>query len=237
MFQELGSFKRKTTDFFVDHGDIPSDDARSEERAELKSLLPESLERLIAELTRLPTIGRKSAQRLAFHILRHSPPLAQELSSALEEAAARLRPCRQCYFLAEAELCPLCSDPQRNSSQICVVEEPFDVVAFEKAGTYRGLYHVLQGRISPLQGVMPEDLTIEALVKRIKEASPSVDEVIIATTPTVDGDATALYLAEQLRNLSCRLSRIGVGVAMGSSLDLADELTLRHALERRREIE
>lgn len=203
----------------------------------MKSLLPESLERLIGELIRLPTIGRKSAQRLAFYILRHSPPLAQELSSALEQAAARVRPCRQCYFLAEAELCPLCTDPQRDPSQICVVEDAFDVIAFEKAGTYRGLYHVLEGRISPLQGVMPENLTIEALVRRLKEAPQPVMEVIIATTPTVDGDATALYLAEQLRNLGCRLTRIGVGVAMGSSLDLADELTLRHALERRRDIE
>jgi recombination protein RecR len=203
----------------------------------VNTILPPSLEKLVNELSRLPTIGRKSAQRLAFYILRHSPPLAGDLADALVQATTRIRDCQQCFFPAEDELCPVCTDTRRNRSLICVVEDPFDVLAFEKAGAYNGLYHVLQGRISPLHGVMPEDLRIDQLVERVRSATPPIEEVIIATSPTVDGDATALYLAEKLRSLSCRITRIGVGVAIGSSLDLADELTLRHALERRRELE
>ncbi len=203
----------------------------------MNSILPQTLERLIEELSRLPTIGRKTAQRLAFHIIRHSPPMAENLASAMTEAGARIRPCQQCFFLAEDELCSICKDQRRRPDIVCVVEDPFDVVAFEKAGAYDGLYHVLQGRISPLHGVMPEDLTISSLLERVAKAQPSIEEVILATSPTVDGDATALYLAEQLRGFRCRVTRIGVGVAIGSSLELADELTLRHALERRQDVE
>lgn len=202
----------------------------------MASILPDSLEKLIEQLSRLPTIGKKTAQRLAFFILHHSPPMAEELAGAISRAGARVRPCRQCFFLAEEEICAICRSPQRDATILCIVEEPFDVVAFEKTGTFHGLYHVLQGRISPLHGILPENLTIAPLVERIKKAAPPVREVIIATSPTVDGDATALYLAEKLRPFGCRITRIGVGIAIGSSLELADELTLRHALERRQEI-
>jgi recombination protein RecR len=204
---------------------------------DVSEILPTSLEKLIEELSRLPTIGRKTAQRLAFYILQHSPPMAEELATAIARAGATVRPCRQCYFLAEGELCSICRDDRRDPTMLCVVEEPFDVVAFEKSGAYRGRYHVLQGRISPLHGIMPENLTIAPLMERLERAQPPVAEVIIATSPTVDGDATALYLAEQLKRFPCRVSRIGVGVAIGSSLELADELTLKHALERRQEIQ
>ncbi|MGB9690673.1 MAG: recombination mediator RecR [Candidatus Sumerlaeaceae bacterium] len=203
----------------------------------MSTLLPQSLEKLVEELSRLPTIGKKTAQRLAFHIVRHSPPMAQNLAGALNEVGARVRACRQCGFLAEDELCCICTDPRRRTTTICVVEEPFDVVAFEKAGAYDGLYHVLQGRISPLHGLMPENLTIAQLLQRVAKAEPKVEEVILATSPTVDGDATALYVAEQLRARNCRITRIGVGVSIGSSLELTDELTLRHALERRQELD
>lgn len=202
----------------------------------MATILPESLEKLIEQLSRLPTIGRKTAQRLAFYILHHSPPMAEELASAISRAGTRVRPCRQCFFLAEDELCAICKRPQRDATVLCIVEEPFDVVAFEKTESFQGLYHVLQGRISPLHGVLPENLTISSLVERIKNASPPVREVIIATSPTVDGDATALYLAEKLRPFGCRITRIGVGIAIGSSLELADEVTLKHALERRHEM-
>ncbi|MCX7625549.1 MAG: recombination mediator RecR [Candidatus Sumerlaeaceae bacterium] len=202
----------------------------------MTAILPESLEKLIEQLSRLPTIGRKTAQRLAFFIIQHSPPMAEELAGAISRAGARVRPCRQCFFLAEEDVCAICKAPQRDASVLCIVEESFDVVAFERTGTFRGLYHVLQGKISPLHGVMPESLTIAPLLERMRNAVPPIREVILATSPTVDGDATALYLAEKLRPFGCRMTRIGVGVAIGSSLELADELTLKHALERRQEI-
>lgn len=202
----------------------------------MTTILPESMEKLIVELSRLPTIGRKTAQRLAFHIAKHSPAMARDLARALEQVAQSLHWCRNCFFLAERELCSICSDPMRNPRVVCVVEDPYDVVAFEKAKAFSGLYHVLHGRISPLHGVMPEDLNIDALVARVQAAPTPIEEVIIATSPTVDGDATALFLGEKLRPFGCRMTRIGVGVSIGSSLELADELTLKHALERRREL-
>jgi len=202
----------------------------------VSSVLPPSVESLVAELSRLPTIGRKSAQRLAFHVIKNTPPMAQKLANALQRVAEHVKLCPQCFFLTEGECCSLCGDNTRNMEIICVVEEPFDVVAFEKAGVYKGLYHVLHGRLSPLHGILPEHLKISELLHRV-EKTPGIEEIIIATSPTVDGDATALYLAEKLRFYPCKVTRIGVGVAMGSTLELADELTLRHALERRRSIE
>ncbi|MCX7020526.1 MAG: recombination mediator RecR [bacterium] len=197
---------------------------------------PEPLERLINELSRLPTIGRKSAQRLAFYILKcpREQPLA--LARALEQLHERLGFCPRCFYIATGELCSICADPGRDASQLCVVEEPQDVAAFDKPGAYKGLYHVLLGRLSPLQGVTPEDLKINELLTRIKDPMSRVQEVILATNPNVDGDATALYLSRLIEPLGIRTTRLGLGLSIGSSIEYADELTIRKAFEGRREL-
>jgi len=195
---------------------------------------PKALEALIHELSRLPTVGRKSAQRLAFHLLKADPAQAGNLAGALEGLHAGVHFCKQCFFLAESDLCSICADARRDSSIICVVEEPVDVVAFERSGTYRGLFHVLLGRLSPLHGVMPEDLKIDELMSRLGNAEHPVEEVILATNPSVDGDATALYLHKMIERRGIKTTRLGLGVPMGSNLEYADELTLQKALEGRR---
>jgi len=216
---------------------------------------PKALDSLIHELSRLPTVGRKSAQRLALHLLKADPAQTQELAAALAGLHDGVQFCRQCYFLAEQDLCSICADQRRDRSVICVVEEPADVIAFERSGSYRGLYHVLLGRLSPLQGVMPDDLKIQELLARLSpnaigdtggvesnpfldgpEASPTVrvTEVILATSPTVDGDATALYLYKQLEKRGVAATRLGFGMPMGATLESIDELTIQKALEGRR---
>ena len=198
---------------------------------------PKALETLFHELSRLPTIGRKSAQRLAFHLLKASPDQSLQLAQALAGLHAGVQFCTQCFFLAEGDLCAICSDTRRDASQICVVEEPADVIAFERSGAYRGLYHVLLGRLSPLHGVMPGDLKITELLHRLEVATRSdvpVKEVILATYPSVDGDATALYLHKVIEKLGIATTRLGLGMPMGGSLEYADELTLQKALEGRR---
>jgi recombination protein RecR len=197
---------------------------------------PESIERLIAELSHLPTIGRKSAQRLAFHLLKAPPERCYALARALQDLRDRVRLCSRCFYVTEAEVCTICSDAGRDHSLICVVEEPVDVAAFEKSGTYGGVYHCLLGLLSPLQGVTPDDLKIEDLMKRIGHSETPVREVIIATNPNVDGDATALYLAQLIEPLGIRVTRLGLGMPIGGSLEYTDELTLRKALESRREL-
>lgn len=196
---------------------------------------PEAITRLINELSKLPTIGRKSAQRLAFHILKSPDDYAAELSRAVHDVKARVRLCRQCFYVSEEELCAICRDPRRDTSQICVVEEPADVPGFEKSGTYSGLYHVLLGHLSPLHGITPDDLKINELMARLPEGGP-VREVILATNPNVDGDATALYLARMIEPLGIRVTRLGLGLPIGGSLEYADELTLRKAFEGRKEL-
>jgi len=193
------------------------------------------METLIAELSKLPTIGRKSAQRLAFHLLRCEREDALALAHAIEQMREKVRFCERCGNIAEDRLCAVCSDPTRDRSTICVVEEVTDLVAFERPGTYRGLYHVLGGCLSPLHGVTPEKLAIAPLVERLR--SGEVRELIIATNPSVDGEATALYLAKLARPLGVRVTRIGVGIPIGSSVEFADEVTVQKALEGRREIE
>lgn len=195
---------------------------------------PKPLELLIHELSRLPTIGRKSAQRLALHLLKSDQSQAQALADALVGLHRGVRFCSRCYFLAEAELCAICQDQRRDQSVICVVEEPVDVVAFERSGSFRGLYHVLLGRLSPLQGVMPEDLKIQELLDRVSDPAGETAEVILATNPSVDGDATALYLHKILEKRGIKTTRLGLGVSMGSSLEYVDELTIQKALEGRR---
>ncbi|MBX7246086.1 MAG: recombination mediator RecR [Candidatus Sumerlaeaceae bacterium] len=198
--------------------------------------LPEALERLASALSRLPTIGRKSAQRLAFHILKSPDEDAHRLARALEDVKRQVRFCRRCFFITGEDLCSICLDPARDSSQICVVEGPQDVVALEKSSTYKGLYHVLLGHLSPLHGVTAEDLKIQELINRIQSSSPAVREVVLATNPNVDGDATAIYLSRLIEPLGIQTTRLGLGLSIGSSLEYADELTLKKAFEGRRQV-
>ncbi len=195
---------------------------------------PKALESLIHELSRLPTVGRKSAQRLALHLLKADQAQAEKLANALAGLHSGVRFCRQCFFLAESDLCAICKDVRRDPTAICVVEEPADVIAFERSAFFRGHYHVLLGRLSPLQGVMPEDLKIDELLRRVDKPGAEISEVILATNPSVDGDATALYLHKMLERRGIKTSRLGLGVPMGSSLEYIDELTLQKALEGRR---
>lgn len=197
--------------------------------------LTPAMEALIAELAKLPTIGRKSAQRLAFHLLRCDKEQALALARAIERLREVVRFCRRCGNIAETDLCAICSDPSRDHSTVCVVEEVTDLAAFERSGTYSGVYHVLGGCLSPLHGVTPEKLAIEPLLDRLR--SGQVRELIVATNPSVDGEATALYLARLARPMGVRITRIGVGIPIGSSLEFADEVTVQRALEGRREIQ
>jgi len=197
--------------------------------------LTPAMEALMAELVKLPTIGRKSAQRLAFHLLRCDRGEAQALARAIEQMRERVRFCETCGSIAEARLCAICSDPTRDRSIICVVEEVTDLVAFERPATFRGLYHVLGGCLSPLHGITPEKLTIGPLMQRLRGGE--VREMIVATNPSIDGEATALYLARLARPLGIRVTRIGVGIPIGASVEFADEVTVQKALEGRREIE
>ncbi|MCX7718259.1 MAG: recombination mediator RecR [Candidatus Sumerlaeaceae bacterium] len=202
----------------------------------MKTGYPQALERLIRELSRLPTIGRRSAQRLAFHLLKSPPSDARQLADAIAALHSGVRFCSQCFYLTESGLCAVCSDPSRDQRVICVVEEPQDAAALEKSGSYSGLYHVLLGRLSPLQGVTPEDLRIKELMARLETQPRIVNEVILATNPNVDGDATALYLHRLIEPLGLRVTRLGLGLSTGSSLDSSDELTLQRAFEGRRSL-
>jgi recombination protein RecR len=202
----------------------------------LAEKFPEPLERLISELSKLPTIGRKSAQRLAFHLLKTPEEQVHALAHALDLLKTKLRLCRNCFYITEATLCTVCENAERDNSQICVVEEPMDVAAFEKSGAYHGLYHVLLGRLSPLQGVTADDLKIRELMARVQKTEPAVREVILATNPNVDGDATALYLSRMIKPLGIRVTRLGLGLPIGSSLEYADELTLCKAFEGRKQL-
>jgi recombination protein RecR len=192
------------------------------------------LARLISELTKLPTIGPKTAQRLAFHILTMNQHDVEALAAAILEAKTRIRPCSVCGNITEADPCAICTDPRRDRSVICVVEQPRDVAAMERVREFSGLYHVLQGAISPLDGVGPEDLRIAELLQRV--ATGGVREVIIATNPRVEGEATALYLSKVLKPLGVRVTRIAHGLPVGGDLEYADEVTLARALEGRRDL-
>ncbi len=192
------------------------------------------LARLIEELSKLPTIGPKTAQRLAFHMLSMTPQDAEALAAAILEAKSRIRNCSACGNLTEADPCGICANAQRNRSVICVVEDPRDVAAMERTREFSGLYHVLQGAISPLDGIGPDDLRIAELLTRV--ATGEVQEVIIATNPRVEGEATALYLSKVLKPLGVRVTRIAHGLPVGGDLEYADEVTLARALEGRREL-
>ncbi len=195
---------------------------------------PEPLARLILELKRLPGIGQKSAQRLAFHLLRAPRQEAERLAHALLEVKDKLGLCRLCNNISDGELCPFCADPHRDPSLICVVEEPHNILPIETTRQYAGLYHVLHGALSPLRGVTPEHLKIANLFPRLE--SGAVREIILATNPTVEGEATAAYLARLLKPLGLRVTRIAMGIPVGSDLEFADEVTITKSLENRREI-
>ncbi|MDQ7850610.1 MAG: recombination mediator RecR [Armatimonadota bacterium] len=190
--------------------------------------------RLIEALTKLPSIGPKTAQRLAYHILRMAPQDAEGLAQAILEARAQTRYCSICWNLTDVDPCAICSNPQRTPSIICVVEDPRDVVAMERTREVRGRYHVLHGAISPLDGVGPDDLKIAELLDWVRREQ--VQEVIVATNPRAEGEATALYLAKVLKPLGVKVTRIAHGVPVGADLEYADEVTLAKALEGRREI-
>jgi recombination protein RecR len=190
--------------------------------------------KLIATLKRLPGIGPKQAERMALFLLRAPDFETENLINALRQARAALKPCESCCDYTEGRLCRICADPERERAQICVVEEPQDVAAIERCRSYRGLYHVLHGSLSPLDGIGPEMLRIEPLMARLRHGQPPVTEVILATDPDTEGEATALYLLQLLKPLSIKASRIAHGVPLGGDLDYIDERTLSHALSGRR---
>jgi len=196
--------------------------------------LPEPLLRLIDELQRLPGIGPKGAQRLAFYMLKAPREQAERLSDAIRELKVRVTYCSICSSITDADPCVYCRSEDRNHRVICVVEEPQNVSAIEKTRDFNGVYHVLMGALSPLQGIGPDDLKIHGLLTRI--GSQEVDEVILATNPNVDGEATAIYLARLLKPLGVKVTRIAMGVPVGSDLEYADEFTMHKAMEGRREI-
>lgn len=198
------------------------------------SRFAEPMTRLIDELKKLPGIGSKSAQRLAFHILRSSDEDADALAAAVRDVKANLRLCSICNNITDVEPCVYCSSATRNQRLVCVVEEPTNIASIEKTKHFNGVYHVLHGLISPLHGVGPEHLRTSNLLRRVDDGQ--VDEVILATNPTVEGEATAVYLSEQLRRPNVKVTRIATGIPVGSDIEYADEITMLKAMEGRREL-
>ena len=192
-----------------------------------------AVDNLVAQLTRLPGVGQRTAQRLAFHILRASTEEALALAQSIEEVKERVRFCRECGNLTEEEVCAICQDARRDHTLICVVEQPADLISVERTAEYRGLYHVLGGALSPIDGVEPEHLRIEELLSRVERNG--VEEVVLATNPNMTGEATAAYLADRLRD-RVRVTRLASGLPVGGDLEYADEVTLGRALVGRREM-
>jgi recombination protein RecR len=199
------------------------------------SLIPEPLERLAAELGRLPGIGPKTAQRLAFHCLSTDPERISRLAEALGGLRSSVRPCSRCFFIADSDLCAVCRAPNRDPTVLCVVEDALDVLAVERSGEFRGLYHVLGGALSPIEGVGPAQLRVAELEARV--AAGGIAEVVLATDPDVEGEATAHYLFERLGGRGVRLTRLAHGLPAGADLQYADELTVARALAGRRSLE
>jgi recombination protein RecR len=198
------------------------------------SRFAQPLDQLIDELSKLPGIGRKSAQRLSFHILRASEQDAFALADAIRDLKAQLHLCSICHNITDVDPCQFCSNPTRNRAIVCVVEEPSNIASIEKTKQFNGTYHVLHGTLSPLNGIGPEQLRIESLLERVR--ADSLQEVILATNPTVEGEATAGYLAQQLRGTSARITRIATGIPAGADIEYADEVTMTRAMEGRREM-
>jgi len=193
------------------------------------------VQKLIDELGRLPGVGPKSAQRIAYHLLKIPPEDARRLARAIDDVKERVGWCRRCFNIAEGELCAICRDERRDATLVCVVEEPRDTVAVERTQEYKGLYHVLQGAISPIEGIGPEQLRIKELLARVGDEG--ITEVILATNPNIEGEATAMYLARLLRPLGVKVTRPASGLPVGGDLEYADEVTLGRALEGRRQVE
>ncbi|QSX08189.1 recombination protein RecR [Alkalibacter rhizosphaerae] len=194
----------------------------------------ESLSKLINELARLPGIGHKTAQRLAMHILKVPKEESSALAQAIVEAKEKIRYCKVCFNITDQDVCRFCSDPRRDDKFLCVVQEPKDIVAIEKTRDYRGRYHVLQGAISPMEGIGPNDIRIKELLLRLQQMD--VEEVIIATNPTIEGEATAMYLAKLIKPSGIKVTRIAHGIPVGGDLEYADEVTLAKSFEGRHEI-
>jgi len=198
------------------------------------NILPRPVERLINEFSRLPGIGPKTASRLTFFLLRSPDEQSEELASALAELKSSTQICSTCYNITENDPCPICGNPDRNRTLLCVVEEPLDVLAIERSRSYSGRYHVLHGVISPVEGVGPDDLRISELLKRLE--TEGIEEIIIATNATLEGDSTALYLQRRLSPYSLKLTRLARGLPVGGDLEYTDEITLSRAVEGRQEM-
>ena len=195
----------------------------------------ESIDRLIAELGRLPGIGARTAERLAFHLLKADEGDAMALATAIQAVKTKIHPCRQCFNLAEGgDLCEICADSSRDAGRICVVEQPKDLLALESTGAWKGLYHVLMGQIAPLEGVEPEDLTIEPLVERVKAGG--ISEVVLATNPTVGGDGTALHISSRLAPTGVAITRLARGLPSGGQIEYSSKSILADALNERRQV-
>ncbi len=191
------------------------------------------IQKLIAELRKLPGVGPKSAQRMVFHMIRASSDDCQQLADAILELKANLILCSTCNNISDVDPCRFCTDQRRDPKVICVVEEPFNILSIEKTGDYKGLYHVLHGAISPINGIGPDDLKLKNLLTRLGDGR--VEEVIVATNPTIEGEATALYISKLIKPLNIRVSRIASGIPVGSDLEYADEVTISRALSGRRD--
>jgi len=198
------------------------------------SRFAEPMSRLIDELKKLPGVGAKSAQRLAFHILRSSEEDAEALATAVRDVKANLRLCSVCNNITDVDPCAYCTSPTRNQRLVCVVEEPTNIAAIEKTKHFNGVFHVLHGAISPLHGIGPEQLRVSNLISRVEAGN--VDEVILATNPTVEGEATAVYLSQQLKGRGAKVTRIAMGIPVGSDIEYTDEITMLKAMEGRREL-
>ena len=194
----------------------------------------ESMVQLIDEFAKLPGIGKKSAERLAYHVLRSDPAEVLGLADAIRQVKQKVRRCARCFNMAEGELCDVCRNPRRDASIVCVVEQPKDLLAIEKVGTYHGVYHVLHGRIAPLEGMGPDQLTVDALVQRVRGGE--VTEVIMGTNPTLEGDGTALYIANLLAPTGVKITRLARGLASGSVIEFANVSMLSDALDGRSEL-
>lgn len=195
-----------------------------------------ALEKLVNQFERLPSIGHKTAQRLAFHILSMSDEQVKEFTDAITAAHTNIHQCAVCCNLTEEEICPICQSNTRDRSTICVVEDPRDVAVFEKTGDYDGLYHVLHGAISPMNDIGPDAIRIKQLLERLAGQDKEVKEVIMATNPTVEGEATAMYISKLLKPLGFKVSRLAYGIPVGADLEYADEVTVSRALEGRNEL-